>query len=80
MARKAVALSVGGVISLLLEGVKRNSDGSIKSGYVINGAWHFERDGTYCYAKYRADSETYVNRWADPGYAESKEPIERDCY
>jgi hypothetical protein len=66
-----IVLSVAGVPSLWLEGVTRHADGSIKTGYVVNGDWYFERDGTYVYAKRDPNDSTFVNRWTDPGYSES---------
>ena len=48
---------------LLLREVRRNEDGSLKSGYVINGDWNFEiRNGEHL-----AKAENrIVNRW--PAY------------
>lgn len=48
---------------LLLARIKRNEQGIIKSGYVINGQWNFEiRDGE-CLAK---EGNTIRNRWKAP--------------
>lgn len=48
---------------LYLNNVKRNDDGSIKSGWVVNGAWDYElRDGE-CLAK---AGTRIVNHWPAP--------------
>jgi hypothetical protein len=59
---------------LYLSEVKRHEDGSIKSGYVMNGAWNFERrlDGQVL-AK---DGRFIVTRWADPAYTEFPVPAD----
>lgn len=49
---------------LWLNNVKRSPDGSVKSGYVINGDWNFEVRGGEHLAK---DGRFIVNRWpAEP--------------
>jgi hypothetical protein len=53
--------------SLYLTGIKRFPDGSIKTGFVENGHWDFERRNGECLAK---DGNSTRNRWPDPGYIE----------
>lgn len=54
----------GGGCSLLLTGIRRGSDGAVKSGWVVNGGWDFEvRDGE-CLAK---SEDRIVSRWPAPG-------------
>jgi hypothetical protein len=56
---------------LLLEDVQRFEDGSIKTGFVVNGFWDFERRDGEVLAK---DGRHIVNRWPDPGYVEVPAP------
>lgn len=53
--------------SLWLTDVKRNPDGTIKSGWVVNGCWRYERRGNEELAK---DSNSIVNRWPIEDYKE----------
>lgn len=53
--------------SLWLKDVKRNEDGSIKSGWVANGAWNYERRDNEELAK---DDNFIVNRWPIQPYKE----------
>lgn len=53
--------------SLWLKDVKRNEDGSIKSGWVVNGAWNYERRGDEELAK---DGNKIMNRWPIQPYKE----------
>lgn len=57
--------------SLLLSQVKRDDEGSLKSGWVANGAWNFEiRKGEVL-----AKAGNYiVNRWDLPDYYEMEIP------
>ncbi len=52
---------------LWLTDVKRNEDGSIKSGWVVNGAWNYERRKDEELAK---DSNIIRNRWVIRQYKE----------
>lgn len=64
-----IVLLLDGRAVLYLSDVKRNPDGSLKSGDVANGAWRFEVRGGEVLAK---DSWTQhiVNRWPLPEYTE----------
>jgi hypothetical protein len=53
--------------SLWLTDVKRNPDSTIKSGWVANGCWNYERRGNEELAK---DSNVIVNRWPIEDYKE----------
>ncbi len=46
-----------------LERVKRNDDGSLKSGWVINGSWHLEIRDSFIHAMRSEHDNTFVNRW-----------------
>lgn len=50
----------GGIGPLVLTRVTRNADGSLKSGYVVNGDWQFEIRGNEYLCK--AGSHV-VTRW-----------------
>lgn len=46
-----------------LKKIKRNDDGSLKSGWVINGDWHLEiRDG-FVHSMRSSGDSTFVMRW-----------------
>ena len=66
-----VVIFVDGRTSLLLSGVKRNKDGSVKTGFVENGLWDFEiRKGEFL-----CKSGNYiVNRFPAPDFTEMKIP------
>lgn len=49
--------------ALLLDHVVRNSDGSIKSGLVVNGRWKFVVKDDECLAK---SGNHIVTRWQKP--------------
>jgi len=67
-----VVLFEKGEATLWLTGVKRFPDGSIKTGYVVNGDWNFERKNGVVFAKNSFGH--IVNRWSDPGYIERPAP------
>lgn len=48
---------------LLLRDVERNANGSLKSGFVVNGGWRFEIRGSECLAKC---GDSIVARWPAP--------------
>lgn len=48
------------VASLWLTQINRNPDGSVKTGWVVNGSWNFERRGSEELAK---KGNTIMNRW-----------------
>jgi len=48
---------------LLLAKIKRDTQGLIKSGYVVNGQWNFEVRKGECLAK---EGNMIVNRWKAP--------------
>lgn len=52
---------------LWLSSVKRNTDGTIKSGWVVNGAWNYERRGNEELAK---NGNEIRNRWPIEVYKE----------
>lgn len=58
--------------ALFLSNVTRDNSGRVKSGYVENGAWHFEIRGKEQLAK---AGNTIVTRWPD---APSKEVVVPD--
>lgn len=61
---------VGGDARLLLSGVKRYEDGSIKSGDVENGAWFLKVIGDQFYALRHHNSASHVSVWAVPHHEE----------
>lgn len=63
-----IVLFVNGRASLLLSGVTRNPDGSLKAGDVENGAWRFEIKNGEVLAK--GWGGRIVNRWPLPNYTE----------
>lgn len=48
---------------LLLERVTRADDGSVRTGFVVNGGWNFEVRGDECLAK---SGNAIVTRWPKP--------------
>jgi hypothetical protein len=58
---------------LLLSDVKFNNDGTLKSGWVENGAWNFEIRGDEVLAK---DRNYIVNRWPLSEYVLTPVPKE----
>lgn len=55
-----VVLFFDGRSPLYLRDVRRDADGRVKSGYVVNGDWNFEIRGDECLAK---SGNSIVNRW-----------------
>jgi hypothetical protein len=49
--------------ALLLSDVRRTASGEVKSGYVVNGGWQFEVQGSECVSKWAG---RVVYRWPKP--------------
>lgn len=60
MAHSVILLDLNGTADLWLQDVKRFADGSVKSGYVVNGGWAFHRVGRACKAM---DGRFTVTTW-----------------
>lgn len=63
MARCAIWHSNDVCSPLYLSPAHYDKDGTIKSGYVVNGDWNFEVRGSECLAK---AGNHIVNRWPKP--------------
>lgn len=66
-----ICLFVNGEPDLLLNKVRRDTEGNLRFGFVVNGCWDFEiRKGEVL-----AKSGNYiVNRWSLPDYKEMEIP------
>lgn len=66
-----ICLFLNGEPSLLLRDIKRDSEGNLKTGFVVNGLWNFEIRKDEVLAK---SGNYIVNRWPVPEYYEMTIP------
>lgn len=66
-----ICLFLDGEPSLLLSQVRRDTEGKLKFGWVVNGCWDFEIRKGEVLAK---DGNYIRNRWVDPNYYEMEIP------
>ena len=66
-----ICLFVNGEPDLLLNKVRRDTEGNLRFGFVVNGGWDFEILKSEVFAK---SGNYIVNRWPLPDYQEMEIP------